>query len=256
MHPFLIPHSSFLLPTYVFIMSMIYCFSLIWAVKRADDQNISRHRVLDYSLAIMILGCVGARLFHVLFEYPDYYIENPLDIFLLYQGGFVFYGGFLFVLLGCFIIVKYRRDRLTIWLDFFTPIVALGYAVGRLGCFLAGCCYGKSSDLIWSVTFPLGVEAPANTHLHPTQLYSSLLGFMAFIFVLFAERKKIFPTGGLFFGWLLLHSISRFIVEPFRGDWRGETFLSLSLSSWVSSLLAVTALLALFYCGKASSKSG
>ena len=93
MYPFLTFNSSLLLSTYIFMMSTICCMSLFWAVKRADQAGLSRHRTLDYSLAIMIFGILGARFVHVIFEYPDYYIENPLDIFLLYQGGFVFYGG-------------------------------------------------------------------------------------------------------------------------------------------------------------------
>ena len=227
---------------------MIYCISLLWAVKRADHQGLSRHKTLDYSLVIMILGCFGARLFHVVFEYPDYYLKHPIDIFLLYQGGFVFYGGFLFAFLGGFIVIKYRRDNFMVWLDFFTPLISFGYTVGRIGCFLAGCCYGKPSTHPWAVTFPLEMEAPANTPLHPTQIYSSLLEFLILILVLFIEKKKLLPKGGVFCFWLLFHSISRLIVEPFRGDWRGEAFLSLSISSWISAVLVFLSLLGLYYC--------
>lgn len=236
------------------MMSIIYSLSLLWAVKRADHQGLSRHRTLDYSLAIMIFGLLGARLFHVLFEYPDYYFKHPLHILLLYQGGFVFYGGFLFAFLGCFIVIQYRKDSLTLWLDFFTPIISLGYAIGRIGCFLAGCCYGKPSSLPWAVTFSPGVEAPAHTPLHPTQLYSSLLEFTILILILFVERKKIFPQGGLFCFWLLLHSINRLIIEPFRGDWRGDTFLSLSLSSWISVILILLSLSSFHYLYLSSKK--
>ena len=244
MYPFLI---STPLPTYVFIMSMIYCISLIWAVKRSDYQNLSRHRTLDYSLVIMLCGCIGARLFHVFFEYPDHYLEHPIDIFLLYQGGFVYYGGFLSAFLGGWFIVKYQKGCFRLWLDFFTPLMAFGYSVGRIGCFLAGCCYGKPSSLPWAVTFPVGVEAPANILLHPTQLYSSLLGFLTLALILSVEKKKLMPQGGLFCLWLLLHSLSRFVVESFRGDWRGAIFLSWSLSSWVSAVLIMVSLFGLYY---------
>ena len=229
------------------MMSMIYCISLLWAVKRADHQGFSRHRTLDYSLVVMIFGLLGARLFHVLFEYPDYYFKNPLDILLLYQGGFVFYGGFLFAFLGCLVVIKYRKDSLTLWLDFFTPIISLGYAIGRVGCFLTGCCYGKPSSLPWAVTFSPGVEAPAHIPLHPTQLYSFILEFTILMLILLVERKKIFPQGGVFCFWLSLHSINRLILEPFRGDWRGSSFLSLSLSSWISLILALLSLSSLYY---------
>ena len=229
-------------------MSMTYCISLLWAVQRADRQGLSRHRTLDYALAVMIFGCVGARLFHVFFEYPDYYLENPIDVFLLYQGGFVFYGGFLSAFLGGWLVITYRKDHLNIWLDFFTPIIALGYSIGRIGCFLAGCCYGQPSSLPWTVTFPVGVEAPANIELHPTQLYSALLGFLILALILFMEKRKILPQGGLFYVWLLLHSVSRFIVEAFRGDWRGDTLLSWSISSWISFTLVLASFAGFYYC--------
>lgn len=242
MYPFLTFNSSLLLSTYIFIMSMICCISLLWAIKRADQRGLSRHKTLDYSLVIMISGILGARLFHVIFEYPDYYLQYPLDIFLLYQGGFVFYGGFLFAFLGCFIVIKYRKDNLTLWMDFFTPIISLGYALGRIGCFLAGCCYGKPSSVSWAVTFSPDALAPANIPLHPTQLYLSGAEFIIFALILLVEKKNFFPKGCLFYFWLLLHSISRLIVEPFRGDFRGEIFLSLSPSSWISFILILTCL--------------
>lgn len=248
MYPFLISTPSPLLPTYVFIMSMTYCISLLWAVQRADHQGLSRHRTLDYALAIMIFGVVGARLFHVFFEYPDHYLEHPIDVLLLYQGGFVFYGGFLFAFLGGWLVITYHKDNLRIWLDFFTPIIAFGYSIGRIGCFLAGCCYGRASSLPWAVTFPVGVEAPANIALHPTQLYSSILGFLILILILFMEKRKVLPQGGLFYVWLSLHSLSRLLVESFRGDWRGNTLLSWSLSSWISVVLVLASVIGFYYC--------
>lgn len=248
MYPVLTFNENPLLPTYIFVISMAYCISLFWAIKRANRTGFSRHLVLDYSLTLMIFGCFGARLFHVVFEYPDYYLENPIDIFLLYQGGFVFYGGFLFAFLGGYLVVKYREDNFRFWLDFFTPMIAFGYTVGRLGCFLAGCCYGKPSSLPWAMTFANGLEAPAHTPLHPTQLYLAFLGALTLLFILFLEKKKDLPDGVLFCLWLLLHSTSRFVVEPFRGDWRGEPFLSWSLSSWMSGSLILASLLGLFFC--------
>ncbi len=239
MYPSLTFNSSFLLSTYIFMMSVICCFCLLWAVRRADQKGLSPHRTLDYSLVIMIFGILGARLVHVVFEYPDYYLKHPLDIFLLYQGGFVFYGGFLFAFLGCFIVIKYHKDSLTVWMDFFTPIISLGYALGRIGCFLGGCCYGNPSSIPWAVTFSSDVVAPGNIPLHPTQLYLSGSEFIIFTLILFIEKKKFLLKGGLFYFWLLLHSISRLIIEPFRGDFRGEVFLSLSLSSWVSLIFIV-----------------
>ena len=155
--------------------------------------------------------------------------------------------GFLTAFLGCFIIIKRHKGSPTVWMDFFTPIISLGYALGRIGCFLAGCCYGEPSSVPWAVTFSTDVAAPANTPLHPTQLYLSVSEFIILALVLFIEKKKIFPKGGLFCFWLLLHSMSRLIIEPFRGDFRGEVFLSLSLSSWISLVFVIGCLFYFIY---------
>ena len=115
--------------------------------------------------------------------------------------------------------------------DILAPALALGQTLGRLGCFLAGCCYGRPSDTPWAVTFTdQACLAPVNTPLHPTQLYSAFTNLAIFVILLiFSRRNKI--AGRVFWTYVLLYGLTRSIIENLRGDFRGaEVFGLLSIS--------------------------
>jgi phosphatidylglycerol:prolipoprotein diacylglycerol transferase len=190
----------------------------------------------------MIFGFIGGRGFHIFYEAWDFYSARPLDILKVWQGGFVFYGGFLSALIASFIYLKWKKISFGKWADLFAPVAAVGYAVGRIGCFLNGCCYGKLCDLPWAVQFTLPGQIEG--HRHPTQLYSTLWDLSIFIILVLIERKpKWLRTkvsfinkhkGSLFFFWLLFHSIGRFWIEQLRDDLRGANYFQLSIASWLS----------------------
>lgn len=242
MHPFLHLTGTFFVPTYLLVISFTYCLSLIWADRRAARFNRSRALTLDIALMIMIGGFLGARLFHVLYEAPEVYFENPVRIFKFWEGGFVFYGGFLGALLTSSIFLKIKKESFWQWADFYAPILALGYALGRIGCFMNGCCYGETCDLPWAVEFhtpglPIGPR-------HPTQLYATFFELVTLTILLFTEKTKWLKQkrfGTLFCLWLALHAIGRLVMEAFRDDFRGPEF-GLSISSWLSLTLLTIAL--------------
>jgi phosphatidylglycerol---prolipoprotein diacylglyceryl transferase len=119
-------------------------------------------------------------------------------------------------------------------------VIALGYALGRVGCLAAGCCYGTFTTLPWGITFPAGVEAPAGVSIHPTQIYSSLWELMNLGVLLFAERRGKLKSPGQIFGlWLVIHGVGRALVEQFRGDFRGPEPFNLSISTWLSGAAIV-----------------
>src|SRR5690606_37330290 len=110
--------------------------------------------------------------------------------------------------------------------DLFARGIALGYMVGRLGCLMAGCCYGRPTQVAWAITFTdpaaaLNVGTPLNVPLHPTQLYESMAGFAILLILLAIERRGRQYPGRTFWQFVLLYAISRFIIEFFRGDDRG-----------------------------------
>ena len=201
-------------------------------------------RVIDMALIVVICGLIGARLLFILINL-DYYASNPIETVMMWKGGLVFYGGLLggiLALLGCI-----RFYRLPLWsmLDIGAAAIAVGHGLGRLGCFTAGCCYGKLTDLPWSVTFTdprcLAVGV-LNESVHPTQLYSFLflMGLTGFLVWLHPRRKF---TGQGTAAYLILYGLFRFGVEFLRSDPRGTFDLfgtSLATSQWIS-LAAVAA---------------
>lgn len=236
MHPFIKLGEGVVIPTYILIISLVYCIALIWANKRAIDQERSRHMALDIGLAIMVGGFLGGRMFHVFYEYPTEYLKDPLRIFRFWEGGFVFYGGFIGALVFAALFIKRRRESFLEWADFYAPILSLGYALGRLGCFFNGCCYGKLCDLPWAVEFHFpGVIGGAR---HPTQLYATLMELIVFMVIINLEKRWLVRASGmLFFTWLALHGSNRLLMEFYRDDFRGPALGGLSISSWLSVTL-------------------
>jgi phosphatidylglycerol:prolipoprotein diacylglycerol transferase len=155
----------------------------------------------------------------------------------------VFYGG---LILAVLVALWYlRRHRMPIWTtcDVFAPGIALGHVVGRLGCFMAGCCYGRSCDLPWAVTFtdPLAasnVGTPLGVPLHPTQLYEAGAELLILVGLLTFERRgRTFP-GRTFWGYMFAYAVTRFAIEIYRGDPRGVVLGVLSTSQFISVVLA------------------
>ncbi len=227
---------SAVIPVYTFVISLIYSLSVIWLLLRAEKLKQNRIIAIDLGLVIMICGFLGARLFHVIYEEPKYYWEHPADILKIWQGGFVFYGGFLASWLGGVCFLRRVQQPLLPWYDLFAPIISFGYCLGRLACLAAGCCYGRATSLPWGIRFPPGVEAPTGISLHPTQIYASLWEFCVFLILLRLEKSKR-PGGVLFAIWLILHALGRIMMEYFRMDARGPNLLGFSVSSWISIVL-------------------
>ena len=261
------------LPTYLLIISLTYCFGLLWVVRRAENKSsefhYDRQTNLDIALLVMLGGFFGARIFHVLYEAPQYYWDDPWRILQFWRGGFVFYGGAIGAGLAFYTLARKRRLSIPHWLDLYAPIFPFGYAIGRLSCLAAGCCFGHQTEVPWAIIFPQGVEAPAGVPIHPTQLYAFFWEMGLFGGLLFLERwsskrssfsknhpslqTNRLPTGGLFTIWLIGHSLGRILMESFRADHRGPQLslplalgtFDLSVSSIISILILAVASLSL-----------
>lgn len=243
------------LPIYYIILSAVYSFLLIWVFKKSQKHQLNTQLALDISLILMVGGFIGGRLGHVFYENWEYYRLHPLEIIQFWRGGFVFYGGFIFGITAAMIFVAIKKESVFLWADFFTPIGALGYSLGRWSCFWAGCCYGRFCEFPWAVKWSWDLS---QTPRHPTQIYASGIEFISFLLLLFIEKKVsknslpkkwtslLGQKGNLFFIWMVLHSVGRLIMEYFRDDFRGSQWLGLSISSWISWILlggAITYLL-------------
>ncbi|MCB0407084.1 MAG: prolipoprotein diacylglyceryl transferase, partial [Bdellovibrionales bacterium] len=216
MYPVLWLGNDFYLPSYFTVIALAYCLAIIYLYFRTLKYQQSLLVAMDLAIIIMIGGFLGARLFHVIYEAPGYYFENPLDIFKVWQGGFVFYGGAFFAItLSLFYLKRKSQDILT-WLDIFAPIVPVTYFWGRFATLLSGSGYGKATTLPWGIVYPPGTEAPSGVALHPTPIYAMIFEASAFLIIYFSERGNFFKVrkkkGDLFFLMIICHGFGRLIV--------------------------------------------
>lgn len=219
--------------SYGFLLACAFVVGTILAVREARRRGMNPDRVIDLALYTCIAGIVGSRIVFVLLDIPTYF-QDPLKILNLRDGGLSFQGGLASaILVGIWFC---RREKITPWVmaDVAAPLIALGYALVRLGCLLNGCCYGLPSNLPWA----LAARAGDDTLRHPTQLYAALLSLVIF-FILFRLRSHRRFPGYLMFLYVGLYSVSRFIVESFRDVPR--IIGPLSLAQLASIILAAGA---------------
>jgi phosphatidylglycerol:prolipoprotein diacylglycerol transferase len=167
---------------------------------------------------IIIASVVGGKFF-VIFEKPGLYLSEPSLLMKEFRNGFVFYGSLLFAIPTMLVFFKLNKLPALGMLDILAVTTCIVHGFGRIGCFMAGCCYGTTHEGLFSVTFtnPACVAEPLNTPLHPTQLYSSLTIFMILAVILIVKRSKQFD-GQLFMLYLMLYAAARSVLELFRGD--------------------------------------
>lgn len=252
MFPILFKLGSLEIYSYGFFILLGFVSGVIIAVRKAKAEKIhvSFERIADLFFYSVLSAFIGSRAFFVLLNL-ELFKKNPLDIFKIWKGGLVFYGG---LIVGALVSILYMKlHRMPVWklADITSPSISLGLFFGRLGCFSAGCCYGRETSLPWGVVFKDQRSlAKLNIPLHPTQLYEALIGLGMFIFLIRWERKKSFD-GELFFLFLLFYSIARFFIELLRGDPRGFLFNGLlSTSQFIGIFLAILSIFMLFYLKK------
>jgi phosphatidylglycerol:prolipoprotein diacylglycerol transferase len=221
MHPVLLNIGRFNIYTYGVMIALGLLVGVFLARRQAVREGIDPDKIVDVTFYVLLAALIGSRLLFVFMNLQQY-SHNPINALKIWEGGLVFYGGLLpAVAVGIWYI---KRIGLPLWpvTDIFAPSVAIGHAIGRIGCFFAGCCYGKACSLPWAVTFkdPRSL-APLGISLHPTQLYSSVSLFLIFGFLIFLRRRKTFH-GEVFWSYILVYSIVRFLMEFLRGDPRGS----------------------------------
>jgi phosphatidylglycerol:prolipoprotein diacylglycerol transferase len=239
MFPDLISIGPVTIHTYGFFVAMGFAVGIVTAIKVGNYQGVPSQQVMDMAFVMIVWAIVGSRLFYVLINLP-YYAAHPLDILKLWQGGLVFSGGL--VATAAAMIWYLRRHHLSFWAtgDLWAPSLALGQAIGRIGCHMAGCCHGQPTGTSWGVVFthPKSL-APLHVSLYPTQIFEAFGGLAIFLVLLFVHGKRKFE-GQVFLWYLILHSTARLVAERFRGDERG--FISgteMTATQLVATLLLV-----------------
>jgi phosphatidylglycerol:prolipoprotein diacylglycerol transferase len=211
--------------TYGSLLCLAFLVALWVAGREAQRMGLPPGRIWDLGFYLLVAAVVGARVLEVLLNLHRY-LAKPLDIFKVWDGGLAFQGGLLLAFITALTYI--RRHDLAVWstFDALALGIPLGQSIGRIGCFMAGCCYGRPTDLPWGVTYtypeslgPLGVK------VHPTQLYESLLVLGVFAVLYHLRTRKRFE-GQLLGVYFLLAGLVRFGVEFFRGDPRGPALLA------------------------------
>lgn len=184
---------------------------------RAKKHGLSDDIVYDIALYGLISGFIGSKLLFVIVEF-DFFLQDPFSA--LGSRGFVVYGGIIAGVLAAIIYCRLKKVSFLTYFDLLMPSVALAQGFGRIGCLLAGCCYGRETTSAFGIIFPEGCQAPAGVKLIPTQIISSIGNFIiVLILIWFAKRAKHIGSVGILY--MVLYSIGRFLIEMLRSDDRG-----------------------------------
>ncbi|MCX6625592.1 MAG: prolipoprotein diacylglyceryl transferase [Acidobacteria bacterium] len=237
MFPKLISIGSFFIPTYGVLVALGFLAGLWMTNRLAKRAGVNAQHATDLAIYCAIAGIVGAKLMMFALNFEEF-SRNPAEIFSLstLQAGGVFSGGFLAALgVAAWYLRKHRMPGLKT-ADVFAPGLALGHAIGRLGCFSAGCCYGLPTNKPWAVVFKNqfaheSFQTPIYIPLHPTQLYEAFAELLIFAILLWQFRKP--HGGGQILGWyLILYGVARVWIEFYRFH-EQATIGPLTATQWI-----------------------
>jgi len=197
--------------TYGLFVALGFLISTILILRDARKAGISQNTIFDCLMTVLISGLIGGRLLYVVINW-EYYLQYPARALMFYEGGLAFQGALLAAILSGIIVARIKKISFWKTADLIAPYIALGQAIGRIGCFLNGCCYGKIVSSGWKVQFP----GETVTRM-PVQIYLSIGLFLLF-FVLLKFRQKQFFSGSVFAMYLIAYGMFRFLMDYLRGD--------------------------------------
>jgi phosphatidylglycerol:prolipoprotein diacylglycerol transferase len=240
MFPVLFRIGSFVVPTYGVLVAIAFLTGLAITTRLARRAHLPAEKVTNLAVYCAIAGIAGAKLFMFLFDIGDY-IRDPGQIFTMatLQAAGVFHGGFIVALIFAYLYLDRQKLPILNTMDVFAPGIAIGQAIGRLGCFAAGCCWGKACYLPWGVRFRSDFAAPVplDRPLHPVQLYESAADLFIFFF-LYRQFGRSHRSGQMIGLYLVLYSTARFIIEFFR-EHEQALVGPFSLTQWIALALFV-----------------
>ncbi len=245
MHPQLFHIGSFAVPTYGVLVATGVLAGLFVAARLAQSQGVDPEKAWNLGALAVFSAVIGAKLLLFVNDW-SFYASHPREIFSLstLQAGGVFYGGLIAAVAVSAWYIRSNRLPLLRTCDAFAPGIALGHAIGRLGCFSAGCCYGKPTTLPWGVTFtnPLAQQisgTPLGIHLHPTQLYESAIELINFFLLYWLIRHKK-SDGQVIGAYMFLYGFARYFLEFLRDDpERGSVFAGAMTGTQLISIVLV-----------------
>jgi len=215
-HPVLFKIGPYSVYSYGAMLALAFLVCSFLAKRRAASIGMDGEKILDLTVLLIMSGVIGGRIMFVVLDL-EYFKTRPLDIFKLWEGGLVWYGGLILAVISGAVFLRIYKMPILKTADLMMPYVALGQAIGRIGCFLNGCCYGKTPAL-------------------PTQLFESA----AMLIVYLILRRRVPSNGRTFFLYLILYSVFRFSIEFIRGD-NMLVIMGLTFSQFISIIIFTAA---------------
>lgn len=220
MHPIAFQLGTFTIHSYGVMVALGFLAGLWTASRRGLREGVPAEKIIDLGPWLIIGAILGARTLYVVSYWQESFAGKPLtEIFKVWNGGLVYYGGLLGASLACVLYVRLKKLRLWTIADILAPSIALGSVFGRIGCLLNGCCYGRACSLPWAIRFPADNPLHPPTYpVHPTEVYDSLLNLCLYAGLAWLYRRKKF-NGQVFGLYLVGYAVLRSFVELFRGDY-------------------------------------
>lgn len=240
----------FVVHGYGLMIGLGFLAAIMVGCYRAKRRGLSDNDFINQAICVLIFGFLGGKLLFLLVNFKDF-IQTPMAY--VKSEGFVVYGGVITGVISIYIYCRIKKLVFLDYIDLIAPSVAINQAFGRIGCFLAGCCYGRKTDSAIGVIFPEGCIAPAGVKLLPTQLFMAGGDLILFAVLILLAKKKPYP--GMVSGmYLLLYSIGRFIIEYFRNDYQRGFVGILSTSQFIAIWISVFAILYLLLTRRSSKR--
>jgi phosphatidylglycerol---prolipoprotein diacylglyceryl transferase len=217
-HPIALQIGSLTITWYGVMVALAFLLGLWTASRRGLSSGFAPEKILDLGPWLIVGTIIGARTLYVVSYWNEQFAGHSfLEVFMVWKGGLVYYGGFIGATLAG--ILYARLKQLPLWklADVVAPSIALGSVFGRIGCLMNGCCYGRECALPWAIHFPIGHQTYPHG-VHPTEVYDSLLNLLLYLALAWLYRRKKFD-GEVFAGYLIGYAVFRSIVEVFRGDY-------------------------------------
>ncbi len=251
MHPYLLHIGQFTIYSYGFFIATAFLSGFLFFLYEVKKHGLDIDTGVDIGFWMLLSAILGSRIVYVIVNY-NYYLDNPLRALMIWEGGMVWYGAFLGGLIATVVFFRLKGLDWWLWADMGAAPLALAQSVGRMGCLMAGCCYGVETTLPWGIEFTKSTIAPNGVVLHPTQIYHMLFNFAIFLFLFFRRKRKAFK-GELVFLYLIFYGATRGIVEVFRGDPRGSVFNGAISTSQLIGILILAVAVPLYFYMKARS---
>ncbi|MCQ2410011.1 MAG: prolipoprotein diacylglyceryl transferase [Elusimicrobiaceae bacterium] len=262
MHPVLLKIGSFELASYGVMTALGYGAASYYLLRRLNKIKLDKDTFWNLIFITFVAALAGAKLLFMLVSWPQLdgsFVQKLWYFVRDFRYGFVFYGGMIAAVAALVIYMKNKHLPLLSTSDFMIVALPLGHALGRVGCFLAGCCHGKPTTMPWGVTFT-DPHSLVDTHLlgvpvHPTQLYEAV-GNLLIFFLLHKLYNRPHKNGSILLAYVACYSTMRFVVQFFRGDFRGGYWWGLSPAQCMALLIAAAACVGWWLMAKKEVKHG